>query len=65
MRILPLAALALALASGQSFAAEHVVTQKGKAFSVKKLTVRDGDKTTVGAFGVQRQWEDWTVLPVV
>jgi plastocyanin len=43
MRTLPLAALVLAFASGQSFAAEHVVTQKGKAFSVKKLTVQAGD----------------------
>lgn len=43
MRILPLAALAFALASGQTFAAEHVVSQKGKAFSMKKLTVQAGD----------------------
>ena len=45
MRTLPPAVLAfaLALASGQTFAAEHVVSQKGKAFSVKKLTVQAGD----------------------
>ena len=45
MRTLPPAVLAFALAltSGQTFAAEHVVSQKGKAFSVKKLTVQAGD----------------------
>jgi plastocyanin len=43
MRTVLLATLALALGSGQSLAAEHVVSQKGKAFSVKKLTVQAGD----------------------
>jgi len=33
----------LALAAGQAFAGEHVVSQKGKAFSVKKLSVQVGD----------------------
>ena len=43
-RILPLAAgLAFALVAGQALAAEQVVSQKGKAFSVKKLTVTVGD----------------------
>jgi plastocyanin len=37
------AALALALAAGQALAAEHVVSQKGKSFSMKKLTVQAGD----------------------
>lgn len=47
MRTLPPAtlalAVALAIAPGQVFAAEHVVSQKSKAFSVKKLTVQAGD----------------------
>ena len=37
------AVLMLALAAGPVLAAEHVVSQKGKAFSVKKLTVQVGD----------------------
>ena len=40
-------AIAITLASlasaGSAFAAEHVVAQKGKAFSVKKLSVKVGD----------------------
>lgn len=43
MRTLALAALALALSAGQAAAAEHVVSQKGKSFSVKKLAVNVGD----------------------
>lgn len=31
------------LAAGQAQAGEHLVTQKNKAFSVKKLTVKVGD----------------------
>jgi plastocyanin len=31
------------LAAGSAHAAEHVVTQKNKAFSVKKLAVKVGD----------------------
>ena len=42
MRTLALA-LALALAAAQAHAAEHVVSQKGKSFSVKKLVVEQGD----------------------
>ena len=41
-----LAALALALSAllaGQAQAGEHVVTQKGKAFSTRKITVQQGD----------------------
>jgi plastocyanin len=42
--LLPLAAaLSLALCAGQACAAEHVVSQKNKAFSTKKLTVHVGD----------------------
>ena len=37
------AALALALAAGPAAAGEFVVGQKGKAFSVKKLSVQVGD----------------------
>lgn len=33
----------LALSMGTAHAAEHVVTQKGKAFSTKKLAVKVGD----------------------
>jgi plastocyanin len=43
MRKLALATLALALAAAQAHAAEHVVSQKGKSFSVKKLVVEQGD----------------------
>jgi plastocyanin len=35
--------LAALASSGSAFAAEHVVAQKGKAFSVKKLSVKLGD----------------------
>ena len=35
--------LLLAAACGQAFAAEHVVSQKGKSFSVRKVTVQTGD----------------------
>ncbi|MBC5784026.1 methylamine utilization protein [Ramlibacter sp. USB13] len=35
--------LLLALAAGPALAAEHVVSQKGKTFSVKKLSVQAGD----------------------
>src|SRR5690242_12600413 len=41
-----ISALALALCAlfiGQAQAGEHVVTQKGKAFSTKKITVQQGD----------------------
>jgi len=34
---------ALVMAAGAACAAEHVVTQKGKAFSTKKLSVKLGD----------------------
>jgi len=43
MRTLALATLALALTAGHAFAAEQVVSQKNKSFSVKKLTVQVGD----------------------
>jgi len=33
--------------------------------AAKKLTKRTGDQTTVWGFGVQRQLQDWSVLPVV
>jgi ABC-type glycerol-3-phosphate transport system substrate-binding protein len=33
--------------------------------AAKKLTKRSGDQTTVWGFGVQRQLQDWSVLPVV
>lgn len=33
----------LCLAHGSAWAAEHVVSQKGKAFSVKKLKVKAGE----------------------
>src|SRR5258708_23642099 len=33
--------------------------------AAKKLTQRSGDKTTVWGFGVQRQLQDWSVLPIV
>jgi len=36
-------ALALAVGCGAASAAEHVVAQKGKAFSTKKLSVKLGD----------------------
>ena len=41
-RALPLV-LALALAAPQAMAAEQVVSQKGKAFNVKKLKLKVGD----------------------
>ena len=37
------ASLALALGATHAAAAEHVVSQKGKAFTVKKLGVKAGD----------------------
>lgn len=43
MRILPIAALLLLSAAWQAQAAEHVVSQKGKAFGPKKLAVKTGD----------------------
>ena len=43
MRTLPLAVLLAALLAGQAHAAEHVVSQKGKAFGPKKLNVQAGD----------------------
>ncbi|MCC7447979.1 MAG: ABC transporter substrate-binding protein [Anaerolineae bacterium] len=33
--------------------------------AAKKLTQRSGDQVTVWGFGVQRQLQDWSVLPVV
>src|SRR5258708_3664160 len=30
-----------------------------------KLTQRSGDQTTVWGFGVQRQLQDWSILPIV
>lgn len=33
--------------------------------AARKLTKRTGDQTTVWGFGVQRQLQDWSVLPVV
>ena len=36
-------AVAALLLAAQAQAAEHVVTQKGRAFSVKQLTVKQGD----------------------
>jgi plastocyanin len=36
-------ALALTMMCGAAGAAEHVVAQKGKAFSVKKISVKVGD----------------------
>ena len=33
--------------------------------AARKLTRRTGDQTTVWGFGVQRQLQDWSVLPVV
>ena len=41
--ILPLAALAAALVAGPALAGEHVISQKGRAFSAKKLVVQPGD----------------------
>ena len=38
-----IAAIALLLVAVQAQAAEHVVVQKGRAFSVKQLTVKQGD----------------------
>lgn len=35
--------LALTMMCATAFAAEHVVAQKGKAFSVKKISVKVGD----------------------
>lgn len=45
MRISKAAALALLgiVAAGQAMAAEHVVSQKGRAFAPKKLVVKAGD----------------------
>lgn len=44
MRILhPSAALLALVLALPAQAAEHVISQKGKAFSVKRLTVRQGD----------------------
>ena len=37
------ASLAILLLVAQAQAAEHVVSQKGRAFSVKQLTVKQGD----------------------
>src|SRR5205809_3877924 len=37
------ACAAVLLAMGSTMAAEHVIVQKGKAFSVKKLSVKLGD----------------------
>src|SRR5258706_13419225 len=31
----------------------------------KKFTQRSGDQTTVWGFGVHRQLQDWSVLPIV
>ncbi|MCG2592679.1 plastocyanin/azurin family copper-binding protein [Ramlibacter sp. XY19] len=42
-RISALALALCALSIGQAQAGEHVVTQKGKAFSTKKITVQQGD----------------------
>jgi plastocyanin len=42
-RISLIAALAVAALGADAFAAEHVVAQKGKAFSTKKLSVKVGD----------------------
>jgi len=42
-RILALAAAALLSLAGAASAAEHVVVQKGKAFSANKLSVKLGD----------------------
>lgn len=45
MRITPSTVAALAiLVALPAYAAEHVVSQKGKAFSVKRLTVQQGDE---------------------
>ncbi len=33
--------------------------------AAKKLTARSGDQVTVWGFGVQRQLQDWSVLPIV
>ncbi|NNU45147.1 cupredoxin domain-containing protein [Ramlibacter montanisoli] len=41
--ILPAAAALAILVCGPAHAAEHVVSQKGKAFSVKRLNVNQGD----------------------
>jgi plastocyanin len=41
--ILPAAAALAILLAGPAHAAEHVVNQKGKAFSVKRLNVQQGD----------------------
>ena len=38
-----IAALIAVLLAGQAQAAEHVVNQKGRAFSTKKLVVQQGD----------------------
>ena len=44
MRSIPALALTLlALLGAQAQAGEHVVSQKGKAFSAKKITVQQGD----------------------
>jgi plastocyanin len=42
-KLLNAAALLALLLAGQAFAGEHVVSQKGKAFGTKKLTVQAGD----------------------
>ena len=42
-RIPALAAALVALLALQAQAGEHVVTQKGKAFSAKKISVQQGD----------------------
>lgn len=42
-RIATLAFALLALSFGQANAGEHVVNQKNKAFSTKKITVQQGD----------------------
>lgn len=43
-RLLPVAALCAAFAAPAAFAAEHMVSQKGKAFSTKTLNIKAGDK---------------------
>jgi plastocyanin len=42
--ILPAAAVLALLAAFPAYAAEHVVSQKAKAFSVKRLSVQQGDQ---------------------
>jgi plastocyanin len=43
MRNVLTALLVLAATCGQAFAAEHVISQKSKSFSVRKMTVQPGD----------------------